>query len=57
MYLKFCGFTQEEDIREAVQHDIQAVGFITYPKSARYVDLAQLQNQLRTFLKRWIAWQ
>lgn len=44
MYLKFCGFTQEADVREAVQHDIQAVGFITYPKSARYVDLAQLQK-------------
>ncbi|QHW36331.1 phosphoribosylanthranilate isomerase [Staphylococcus ursi] len=44
MYLKFCGFTQEADIQEAVQHNIQAVGFITYPKSARYVDLAQLQK-------------
>ncbi|MEJ7541506.1 phosphoribosylanthranilate isomerase [Staphylococcus intermedius] len=44
MYLKFCGFTQEADVREAVQHDVQAIGFITYPKSARYVDLAQLQK-------------
>ncbi|HHU6749960.1 TPA: phosphoribosylanthranilate isomerase [Staphylococcus pseudintermedius] len=44
MYLKFCGFTQETDVQKAVQHDIQAVGFITYPKSARYVDLAQLQK-------------
>ncbi|PCF63888.1 phosphoribosylanthranilate isomerase [Staphylococcus intermedius] len=44
MYLKFCGFTQEADVREAVQHDVQAIGFITYPKSARYVNLAQLQK-------------
>lgn len=44
MYLKFCGFTQEADVREAVQHDIQAIGFITYQKSARYVDLTQLQK-------------
>lgn len=43
MYLKYCGFTREADVREALQHDIQAIGFITYPKSARYVDLAQLK--------------
>lgn len=44
MYLKFCGFTQEDDVRDAIQHDVQAIGFITYPKSARYVDLTQLQK-------------
>ncbi|ARJ50591.1 phosphoribosylanthranilate isomerase [Staphylococcus lutrae] len=48
MYLKYCGFTREEDIEHAIQCDIQAIGFITYPKSKRYVDLSRLAQLSRS---------
>ncbi|WP_432370869.1 phosphoribosylanthranilate isomerase [Staphylococcus chromogenes] len=42
MYLKYCGFTRIQDVREAGALNINAIGFILYPKSARYVDLDHL---------------
>lgn len=42
MYLKLCGFTREVDVQAACQMDIDALGFITFPKSQRYVDFTQL---------------
>lgn len=44
MYLKYCGFTQIQDVIEASELNINAIGFILYPKSARYVDLERLQQ-------------
>jgi phosphoribosylanthranilate isomerase len=37
MFVKFCGFTREEDIRFAAQLGIDAVGFVFYKKSKRYI--------------------
>ncbi|MCO4345051.1 phosphoribosylanthranilate isomerase [Staphylococcus agnetis] len=42
MYLKLCGFTREVDVQAACQLNIDALGFITFPKSQRYVDFTQL---------------
>ncbi|MCO4332297.1 phosphoribosylanthranilate isomerase [Staphylococcus hyicus] len=42
MYLKLCGFTREVDVQAACQMDIDALGFVTFPKSQRYVDFTQL---------------
>lgn len=42
MYLKYCGFTRMQDVSAASALNINAIGFILYPKSARYVDLAHL---------------
>ncbi|MCD8903855.1 phosphoribosylanthranilate isomerase [Staphylococcus chromogenes] len=44
MYLKYCGFTRIQDVREAGALNINAIGFILYPKSARYVDLNHLSR-------------
>ena len=44
MYLKYCGFTRIQDVREASELNINAIGFILYPKSARYVDLNHLSR-------------
>ncbi|PTF28985.1 phosphoribosylanthranilate isomerase, partial [Staphylococcus cohnii] len=38
MKLKFCGFKTIEDVYKAKDLDIDAIGFIHYPKSKRYVD-------------------
>lgn len=35
--IKICGLTREEDVRQAVGAGADAIGFLTYPKSPRYV--------------------
>jgi phosphoribosylanthranilate isomerase len=37
--IKFCGMTREQDVDAAVQAGADAVGFILYPKSPRYVPI------------------
>ena len=39
--IKICGLTRPEDIRAAVTHGADALGFVFYPKSPRYVTPAQ----------------
>ncbi|MBA4094484.1 MAG: N-(5'-phosphoribosyl)anthranilate isomerase, partial [Candidatus Accumulibacter sp.] len=39
--IKICGITREEDLRAAVAHGADALGFVFYPKSPRYVSPAQ----------------
>ena len=41
MHVKFCGFTQLEDIKAATQLGVDAVGLVFYPPSPRAVDYAQ----------------
>lgn len=42
--IKICGLTRTEDIRAAVQAGADALGFVLYPESPRYVDMAHLRE-------------
>ncbi|WP_323702428.1 phosphoribosylanthranilate isomerase [Mammaliicoccus sp. Dog046] len=42
MYIKCCGFQDSETITTAIQHHVDAIGFITYPKSKRYVSINEI---------------
>lgn len=43
MKLKFCGFKTLEDVYKAKDLNIDAIGFIHYPNSKRYVDIEKIQ--------------
>lgn len=52
--VKMCGFTRTEDIRAAVQAGADALGFVFYEKSKRYVSIeqaAQLRAQVPAFVQ------
>ena len=42
--IKICGITREEDLRAAVAAGADALGFVFYPKSPRYVTPAQFAS-------------
>ena len=44
MHVKFCGFTQLDDIQAAVQLNVDAVGLVFYPPSPRAVTIEQAQT-------------
>lgn len=44
MKLKFCGFRTVADVKQARYLDIDAIGFIHYPKSKRFVDTTTLKS-------------
>ncbi|TFW33542.1 phosphoribosylanthranilate isomerase [Massilia horti] len=51
--IKICGFTREEDLRAAVDAGADALGFVFYPKSPRYVtplQAARLASSLPPFV-------
>jgi phosphoribosylanthranilate isomerase len=51
--IKICGLTREQDVDAAVQAGADAVGFVLYPASARYVSperAAQLSSRLPAFV-------
>jgi phosphoribosylanthranilate isomerase len=51
--IKICGLTREQDVDAAVQAGADAVGFVLYPKSARFVSAAraaQLASRLPPFV-------
>ncbi|RAP32196.1 phosphoribosylanthranilate isomerase [Candidatus Marinamargulisbacteria bacterium SCGC AG-414-C22] len=55
MKIKFCGFTEKEDIKHAVHLGVDAIGIIFYEQSPRYVsiDLAEeLFHDLPPFVNR-----
>ncbi|MGM8887124.1 phosphoribosylanthranilate isomerase, partial [Psychrobacter sp. 1U2] len=43
MHVKFCGFTQLNDIQTAAQLGADAVGLVFYPPSPRAVTIEQAQ--------------
>lgn len=44
MKLKFCGFRQLSDVKKAKDLDIEAIGFIHFPKSKRFVDIQTIRQ-------------
>ena len=51
--VKFCGFTREEDVQTAVALGVDALGFVLYEKSPRYVTperVAQLCAHVPAFV-------
>ena len=42
MQIKFCGFTREQDVHAAVNLGVDALGFVLYEKSPRYVSMDRL---------------
>ncbi|WP_436956313.1 phosphoribosylanthranilate isomerase [Staphylococcus sp. AS1337] len=44
MKLKFCGFRQLADVKKAKDLDIDAMGFIHFPKSKRFVDIQTIRQ-------------
>ncbi|UXR78156.1 MULTISPECIES: phosphoribosylanthranilate isomerase [unclassified Staphylococcus] len=43
MYVKYCGFTRLQDVQDACACGVDAIGFVMYPPSARYVDFATVK--------------
>lgn len=43
MYIKCCGFKESKSTKAAVDNKVDAIGFITYPKSKRFVSVENLQ--------------
>ena len=43
MHIKFCGFTQLDDIKAAVKLNADAIGLVFYPPSPRAVTIEQAQ--------------
>ncbi len=46
--VKFCGFTQEDDIAQAVTLGVDALGFVFYEPSSRYVTPEHAANLTRS---------
>lgn len=43
MFIKCCGFQDKGSIATAVKNNVNAIGFITYPKSKRYVTVEEIE--------------
>jgi phosphoribosylanthranilate isomerase len=44
MFVKYCGFTREEDVQYAINLGVNALGFIFYEKSKRYIEPAEVRK-------------
>jgi len=44
MKLKFCGFRTLDDVNKAKDLNIDAIGFIHFPKSKRFVDISDIKQ-------------
>lgn len=47
MHVKFCGFTQLDDVNTAVQLGADAVGLVFYPPSPRAVTVSQAKGLVK----------
>ena len=45
--IKICGLTREEDVRTAVEAGADAIGFVFYPSSPRFVDFERAAELAR----------
>lgn len=52
--IKFCGLVRPNDIDTAVALGVDAIGFVFYPKSPRYLDAASAAS-LRRRLPSWVT--
>lgn len=52
--IKFCGLVRPEDVDTAVALGVDAVGFVFYPKSPRFLDAAAARG-LRRRLPSWVS--
>lgn len=53
--VKYCGITNKEDLKEAVNYGVDALGFILWPGSKRSVDIHRLillSNKVPVFVSR-----
>ena len=56
--IKICGLTREQDVDAAVEAGADAIGFVLYPRSPRYVSAAraaELARRLPPFDQRELA--
>lgn len=47
MFVKFCGFTRKCDVEEAIRCGVDAIGFVFYKNSPRYVSVNQAHELLQ----------
>lgn len=52
--IKFCGLVRPDDVRTAVALGVDAIGFVFYPKSPRFLELADAAA-LRRLLPSYVA--
>lgn len=52
--IKICGFTRSQDVIDAVNLGVDAIGIVFYPKSKRFADIAQAE-QLRRYIPAFVS--
>ncbi len=55
--IKICGLTREEDIDAAVSAGVDAIGFVFYPKSKRYVTPTRAAQLAARCRHSWTWWR
>lgn len=52
--IKFCGLVRAEDVQIAVNLGVDAIGFVFYPPSSRFLRLGEASD-LRSLLPSWVS--
>jgi phosphoribosylanthranilate isomerase len=47
-FVKFCGLTRQRDLDAACELGVEAVGFVLWPKSPRFIDLEGVNRLIRS---------